>query len=65
MRSGLFLNSNIFILIFIAGIANLFLFCECKKAGEQIVENRIEIDRSEAEKYEFTHESRIFSFFST
>ncbi len=41
--------------------------CECKKADEQILENRIEIDLSEAKKYEFTHESCVFfiSFFPT
>ncbi len=62
-----FSNSNIFIRMFTAGIVNLVLYCECKKADEQIFDNRIESDRSEAEKYEFTHEFFFFSiyFFST
>ncbi len=46
--------------IFIAWIANLFWNCECKKANEQIVENRIESDSSEAGKFKFTQESRVF-----
>ncbi len=54
-------NSDISFRIFTVGIANLFSCCECKKIDEQIVENRIEIDRSEAEKYEFIHESCVFS----
>ncbi len=49
--------------IFFAGIGYLFWNCECKKADELIVENRTEIDRSEAERYEFTHESCIFYIF--
>ncbi len=32
-----------------------------QNADEQIVETHIEIDRSEAEKYEFTRESSVFS----
>ncbi len=35
--------------------------CECKKINELNVENRVEIDRSEAEEYEFIHESCVFS----
>ncbi len=50
------------ILIFIAGIANPFSNCECKKADEQIVQIHTEIDHSEAEKYKFTHGSCIFLF---
>ncbi len=42
------------------GIAHLFYVSECKKIDEQIVENRIDIDRSEAEKYEFVHEAFVF-----
>ncbi len=62
-----FLHSNISILIFIPRIAYLFQNGICQNADEQIVENRIEIDRSEAEKYEFIHESCVFfiTFFST
>ncbi len=56
-----FSNSNISIWIFIVGIVNLLLLCECKKIDELTFENRIEIDRSEAEKYEFIHESCGFS----
>ncbi len=37
------------------------MFCECNKIDERNIENRIEIDRSEAEKYEFIHESCVFS----
>ncbi len=55
-----FLNSNMFIRIFIVEIAHLIYVCWCEKANEQIVENRIEIDRSEAERYEFVHESWVF-----
>ncbi len=56
LRSATFFNSNIFIRIFIAGfeIVNGMSY-------KQIVENGIIIDRSEAEKYEFTHESWINS----
>ncbi len=38
-----------------------------KKIGELTIENRIEIDRSEAEKYEFIHESGVsfITFFPT
>ncbi len=56
-----FLNSNISVRIFIVGIANLILICEFNKIDELNIENRIEIDRSEAEKYEFIHESCAFS----
>ncbi len=52
-----------FIWIFIAGIANLFYNFEWKKVDEQTVENRIEVYRSEAEKYEFTHKSFLFFIF--
>ncbi len=55
-----FLNSNISIRIFTIGIANLFYVCECRKIDEPNSENRILIDRSEAEKYEFIHESFVF-----
>ncbi len=47
--------------MFTVGIANLFSFRECKKIYELNIENRIEIDRSEAEKYEFINESYFFS----
>ncbi len=62
-----FLNSDISIRISIVEIANLFWVCRCKNADEQIVENRIEIDLSEAEKYEFIHKSGVFfiTFFPT
>ncbi len=56
------LNSNIFIRMLIVEMASLLLFCENKKkVDEQIVENCIEIDRSEDEENEFIHESCIFS----
>ncbi len=61
LKSGIFLNSNISIRIFTIGIANLFDACECRKIDEPNIENRIVIDRSEAEKYEFIHESCVFS----
>ncbi len=53
--------------IFIVRIANFFSICECKKVDEQGIENCIEIDRSEAEKYQFIHESCVFfiTFFTT
>ncbi len=56
-----------FIQIFIVEIANLIWVCSGKKVDEQIVENRIEIDRLEAEKNEFIHESCAFfiTFFPT
>ncbi len=57
----IFWNSNISIRICIAGIANLFLGCDDKKIDEQNIENRIVIDRSEAEKFEFIHESCVYS----
>ncbi len=41
LKSGIFLDFSIFILIYVAEIANLFLNCECEKADEQIVKNRI------------------------
>ncbi len=34
--------------------------CECEKIDEQIIENRIVIDCSEAEKYEFNQELCVF-----
>ncbi len=45
----------------------LFENCEYKKADEQIVENRIKIDVSEAKKYELTNSSIVVFhlFFST
>ncbi len=46
-------NSNIFIRAFIVAIANHFWVCQCANADKQIVETRIELDRSEAEKCEF------------
>ncbi len=36
-------------------------FVNAKKIDELSIENRIEIDRSEAKKYEFIHESCVFS----
>ncbi len=42
-------------------MANLFYVCDGKKIDEQNIENRIVIDRSEAEKFEIIHESCIFS----
>ncbi len=56
-----FFNSTISIRMFIVGIANLFKVCECKKIDDLYIENRIEIDRSEAEKYKFIRESCVFS----
>ncbi len=38
-------------------VAKLFYVCECKKIDKQDIENRIVIDRSGAEKYEFINES--------
>ncbi len=55
-----FLNLNMCIRLFFFEIANLIQVCWCKKFDEQIVENRIEIDRSKAEKYEVIHESCVF-----
>ncbi len=40
-------------------IADLVWVCQCENVDGQIVENRIEIDRSEAEKYEIIRESWI------
>ncbi len=61
LKSGFF-NSNISIWILVTGIANLFFICECrKKIDEPNSENRIEIDRLEAEKYEFIHELCLFT----
>ncbi len=37
-----------------------FQLCQCKIFDEQIVESHIEIDRSEAEKYECIHELCVF-----
>ncbi len=58
---------NISIRIFIVGIANRLYFGEYKEIAELNIENRIEIDRSEAEKYEFIDESCVFfiTFFPT
>ncbi len=39
----------------------VFLTMCCNNVDEHIVENRIEIDRPEAEVYESTHELRVFS----
>ncbi len=61
MKNGIFSNSSISIRIFVVGIVNLIKFCECNKIDELNIENRIEIDRSEAEKFEFIHESCVFS----
>ncbi len=57
----------IIIRIINVAIADLFQVCQCKNVDEQLVVNRIEVDRSEAEKYEFIQESCVFSitFFST
>ncbi len=61
------MNSNILIRIFIVEIATLFGVCQCKNFEEQLVANRVEIDRLEAEKYEPIHESCVFfnPFFPT
>ncbi len=42
-------------------LQNLFQNCKWKKTDDPIVESCIEIDRLEAEKCEFTHESCTFS----
>ncbi len=42
------------------GIAKLRKFGDCNKIEELNIENRLEIDRSEAEEYEFIHESCVF-----
>ncbi len=62
-----FLSSSISIRIFTIVIATRFLVCECRNIDEQNIGNRIVIDRSEAEKYEFIHESCVFfiTFFPT
>ncbi len=39
---------------------NFFKVCQCTNVDEQMVENCIEIDGSEAEKNEFIHESCVF-----
>ncbi len=56
-----FSNLNISFRIFIVGIANFFLVNKCKKIDEQVIEYSIVVDRSGAEKYEFIHESCVFS----
>ncbi len=56
-KSGMFLNSKVSIPIYIVGIDNHFLPCEYKNGDEQIAENCIEYELSEANKYEFTRES--------
>ncbi len=61
LKKRKFLNSTISIRICIVGIANLFQVCEYKKIDELNIENHIEIDRSEAEKYELIRESCVFS----
>ncbi len=61
LKNGIFWI-KIFLFGFV-GIANLIWFCECNKIDELNIENRIEIDRSEAKKYEYIHESCVFSFF--
>ncbi len=42
------------------GIANIFLVCGLERIDESDIENRIVIDRAEAEKYELIHESCVF-----
>ncbi len=66
-RSGILWILNFYILIFIVGIAKIFLFWDYKKVNEQVMENCIEMDRSEAEKYEFIHVPCVFfiTFFPT
>ncbi len=62
MRSRIFRISELAILRSrLFRIANLSLVWECKKIDEQDIENRIVIDGSGAEKYEFIHESCVFS----
>ncbi len=56
-----FLRIQIFLFGFVfVEIVNLSRDCQYKNVNEQIVENRIEIDHSEAEIYEFIHESCVF-----
>ncbi len=47
--------------MFVVDVVNLFLICEIEMIYKHIVENCIEIDRSEADQCEFIHESCIFS----
>ncbi len=61
MSKNIFWEFKHFYSDYIIGIVNQLYLCECKKVDEQIIENRIEIDRSEAEKSEYIHESCIFS----
>ncbi len=65
-------SENFWIQIFLFGflssdLQTSFKLVDAKKVNEQIVENRIEIDRSEAENYGFIHESCVFfiTFFPT
>ncbi len=58
-----FSNFNIFIRIHIVWIENLFSLGEWKKVDKLIGESYIEIDRSEAEKYELARELASFHFF--
>ncbi len=61
IENWIFLIINISIPIYNVGISNLFSVCECKKIDKRNIENRIVNDSSEAEKYEFIHESCVFS----
>ncbi len=59
-ESRIFLNLNSF-LVFAVAITNLICRCERRIIDEQIVENCVDIDRSEAGKYKLVHVSCVFS----
>ncbi len=50
-----------FICFYIFGIENLFFLCECERVDEQTVENGVEVDLQESEKYELIEKSPIVS----